>query len=56
VSYGQRVGWWARGKAAHWSHVGPFPTAVEAAQYAEKYMPVDGGWSRVSITYKSTTR
>lgn len=56
MSYGQKPGWWARGKAAHWSNVGPFDTAVEAAEYAERYMPVDKGWSRVSITHKRTSR
>lgn len=56
LTYGQRPGWWARGKAAHWSHVGPFDTATEAAAYAEEYMPVDAGWSRVSVNYKKTNR
>jgi len=55
-SYGQKPGWWVRAKAAHWSHVGPFDTAVEAAEYAQKHCVPANGWSRISITYKSTTR
>lgn len=50
----KRIGWWASGKAVHRSRVGPFTTAVEAAEYAERYMPVAEGWSHVRISYNST--
>ena len=56
MTYGQKIGWWVRAKAAHWSHVGPFDTAVEAAEYAQQEYTHTKGWSRISINYKSTNR
>lgn len=56
MSY-QKAGWWVRAKAAHWSNIGPFVCAKDAAVYMDEQYPAnDSDWSHRSITYKSTNR